>query len=91
MDSYVYHTDDKLIQMFIYSKQWKDKKDNKKKEVSSGSFGMTMTYQNYVKSGCILMVTMETQGLKSFANVLTRCFLLENIRQPHQNIIQTLT
>ena len=29
---------------------------------------------------------MHTQGLKSFAHVLVRCFLLENIRQPYQKI-----
>ena len=47
--------------------------------------------QNYVKSGYVMMVTMHTQGLKSLEHVLVRCFLLENIRQPHQKINQTLT
>ena len=37
------------------------------------------------------MVTMHTQGLMSSANDLVRCFLLENIRQPHQKITQTFT
>ena len=49
----------------------------RKKEESSESFGMMIIYQNYVKSGYIMMVTMHTQGLKSFANALVRCFLLE--------------
>ena len=30
------------------------------------------------------MVTMYTQGLKSFAHVLVRCFLLTGIRQLYQ-------
>ena len=47
--------------------------------------------QNYVKSGYIMMVTMHTQSLKSLEHVLVRCFLLENIMQPHQKINQTLT
>ena len=46
----------------------------------SGSFGITVMYQNYVKSGYILMANMHTQGLKSFAHILGRCFLLENIK-----------
>ena len=79
----------KSIQMFRFLKRWKDKKGNHKK--ISGPFGMTITYENYVKSGYIMMVTMHTHDLNSFANVLARCFLLENIRQPHQNITQTLT
>ena len=56
----------------------------------SGSFGITVMYQNYVKSGYILMVNMHTQGLKSFAHILGRCFLLENIRQL-EKISQTHT
>ena len=47
---------------------------------------MIFIYQNYVKSGYIMMVTMHTQGLKSFARFLVRCILLDNIRQPHQKI-----
>ena len=43
-------------------------------------------YQNYVKSGYAITITMHTQGLKSFTYVLVRCFILENIRQPYQNI-----
>ena len=57
-----------------------------------GSFGITVVmYQNYVISGYVLMVNMHTQGLKSFAHILGRCFLLENIRQLHQKISQTHT
>ena len=41
-------------------------------------------YLNYVKSGYFVMVTMHTQGLKSFAHALVRCFLLENTRQLYQ-------
>ena len=63
----------------------------RKKEGSSGPFGMKFIHQNYVKSGYIMMVTMHKQGLKSFANTLVRCFLLEIIRQPHQKITQTFT
>ena len=33
-----------------------------------------------------MMVTMHTQGLTSFARVLVRFILLDNIRQPHQKI-----
>ena len=36
------------------------------------------------KNGYFMVVTMHTQGLKSFAHALVRCFLLENIRQPYQ-------
>ena len=85
---------DMLIRVFRYSKQGRGKKMVIGKEDKlSGSFGITVMYQNYVKSGYILMVNMHThtQGLKSFAHILERCFLLGNIRQLHQNISQTHT
>ena len=68
-----------------YSKQWHGKKMVIGKEDKLyGSFGITVMYQNYVKSGYILMVNMDTQGLKSFAHILERCFLLGNIRELHK-------
>ena len=81
----------KLIRMFRYSTLWKGKKGNQEKKILSGSFGITIPYQNYVKSGYTLMVTMHTQVLKSFAHVLVKCFLLESIRPPYQKIKQTHT
>ena len=48
-------------------------------------------YQNYVKSGYDMMVTMHTQGLRSYAHVLVKCFLLDNIKQPYQKMNQTPT
>ena len=62
-----------------------------KEDKLSGSFGITVMYQNYVISGYVLMVNMHTQGLENFAHILERCFLLENIRQLHQKISQTHT
>ena len=62
-----------------------------KEDKSSGSFEKMVMYQNCVKSGYVLTVNMHTQGLKSFAHILVRCFLLENIRQPHQKVTQTHT
>ena len=62
-----------------------------KKDRSSGSFGTMVMYQNYPKSGYAITKTMHTEGLKSFAHVLVRCFLLENIRQPYQKMNQTPT
>ena len=83
---------DMLIRVFRYSKQGRGKKMVIGKEDKlSGSFGITVMYQNYVKSGYILMVNMHTQGLKSFAHILEKCFLLGNIRQLHQKISQTHT
>ena len=89
----------KLIQIFRVSKLWSKIKKKiiigkvviGKKDRSFGSFGDMVIYQNYVKIGYIMMVAMHTQGLKSFVHVLMRCFLLENIRQLHQKINQTLT
>ena len=76
---------DMLIRVFRYWKQWRGKKMAIGKEDKlSGSFGITVMYQNYVKSGYILMVNMHTQGLKSFAHILERCFLLGNIRELHK-------
>ena len=69
----------------------KVKKAIGEKNRSFGSFGMTIKYQNYVRSGYALMVTIYTQGLKSFAHVLVKYFLLENIRQPYQEIKQAPT
>ena len=63
----------------------------RKEDKLSGSFEITVIYQNYVKSRYISMVNMHTQGLKSFAHILVRCSLLGNIRQPHQKISQTHT
>ena len=57
----------------------------------SGSFGIINIYQNYMKSGYTMMVTMHTQGLKCSAHVLVRCFLLMNIRQAYQKKNQTPT
>ena len=85
----------KPVQVFEYIRRRRDKKKKKmvigKKDRSSGSFGMMIIYQNHVKSGYIMMVTMHTQGLQSFTHVLVRWFLLENIKQPHQKINQTST
>ena len=83
----------KPVQVFEYIRRRRDKKKMVigKKDSSSGSFGMMIIYQNHVKSGYIMMVTMHTQGLKSFTHVLVRWFLLENIKQPHQKINQTST
>ena len=83
---------DMLIRVFRYSKQGRGKKMViGKGDKLSGSFGITVMYQNYVKSGYILMVNMHTQGLKSFAHILESCFLLGNIKQLHQQITQTPT
>ena len=83
---------DMLIRVFRYSKQWRGKKMVIGKEDKlSGSFRITVKYQNYVKSGYMLMVNMHTQDLRSFADILERCFLLGNIRQLHQKISQTHT
>ena len=83
---------DMVIRVFRYSRQWQGKKIVIGKEDKlSGSFGIMVMYQNYVKSGYILMVNMHTQGLKSFAHILEKCFLLGNIRQLHQKISQTHT
>ena len=82
---------DMLIRVFKYSKQWKGKKKVVGKGKSSGSFGVMVINQNYVKSGYALMISMHTQGLKSFAHILARWFLLENVRQPYQKINQTPT
>ena len=60
-----------------------------KEDKLSGSFGIMVMYQNYMKSGYILMINMHTQGLKSFPHIQGRCF--ENIRQLHQKISQTHT
>ena len=62
-----------------------------KEDKLSGSFRTMVMYQNYVESGYILMVNMDIQGLKSFAHILERCFLLGNIRQIHQKISQRHT
>ena len=83
---------DMLIRVFRYWKQCRSKKMVIGKEDKlSGSFGITVMYQNYVKSGYILMVNIHTQGLKNFAHILERCFLLGNIRKLHQKISQTHT
>ena len=83
---------DMVIRVFRYSRQWQGKKIVIGKEDKlSGSFGIMVMYQNYVKSGQVLMVNMHTQDLKSFVHILERCFLLENIRQLHQKIGQTHT
>ena len=65
---------DTLVRVFRNAKQWLGKKngDWKKKDILSGSFGIMFMYQNYVKSGNMLIITMYTQGLKSFANFLVR-------------------
>ena len=77
-----------LIQMF---RNREIKKTIGKKDRSFRSFGMMVMYQNYVKSGYVMTVTMHTQGLKSFTHVRLRCFLLENIREPYQKMNQTPT
>ena len=56
-----------------------------------GSFGIIIIYLNYVISGYKKMVTMHTQGLKNFAHVPVRFFLLTSIRQPYQKKNQTST
>ena len=61
------------------------------KDIFSVSFGIIIIYLNYVKSRYAVMVTMYTQGLKSFAHVLARCFLLTNISQLYQKKNQTNT
>ena len=62
-----------------------------KEDKLSGSFETMVMYQNYEESGYTLMVNMDTQGLKSFAHILEKCFLLGNIRQIHEKISQTHT
>ena len=70
---------DMLIRVFRYSKQGRGKKMViGKGDKLSGSFGITVMYQNYVKSGYILMVNMHTQGLKSFAHILEVLFTREH-------------
>ena len=61
------------------------------KYIFSVSFGIIIIYLNYVKSRYAVMVTMYTQGLKSFAHVLARCFSLTNISQLYQKKNQTNT
>ena len=80
-----------VYRCFGMQSERKIKKVIEKKPRSFGSFGMKVMYLNYVKSGYAITITMHTQGLKSFEHVLVRCFLLENIRQPHQKINQTPT
>ena len=81
---------DTFIQIFGLSKRARNKNGNWIKRHIIWVFGIIM-YQNYVKSGYTMMVTMHTQGLKSFTHVLVRWFLLENIRQPYQKIYQKPT
>ena len=90
-DEDIYRGRNMFIQVFQHTRREKYRSGNWKKDRSSGSFGVIAMYQNYAKSGYTVTITMHTQGLRSFAHVLVRWFLLENIRQPHQKINQTPT
>ena len=82
---------DHEIQVYYNGKIFKNKENGDwRKRHILGSFGIIIIYLNYVKSGYTKMVTMHTQGLKSFAHVLVRYFLLMNIRQLYQKKIKYL-
>ena len=80
-----------FIQMFHRAMKSRDKKGNWKREQIVWIFWNDGHVSELCKSGYIVMVTMHTQGLKSFAHILVRCFLLENIGRPYQKINQTPT
>ena len=82
--------ENRCVRMFIYISMpvYKKNGDWIKKQ------SVWVFWSNHVTELCEMWIqktmNMHTHVLKRFTNILVRCFILESIKQSHQNINRTL-